>query len=117
MKRLVLFPLIVLAGCIHSSNERESKVAGVHTDQSSYNAEAIKDSLMIEEQNRFGEWMVKTYYELKQLGYNYKKTWKYIDSATRSIYMDSVPHWYVELKQQTDSSIRGKKLYRRVPIM
>ena len=118
MKRLVLFPLIVLAGCVHNATkEQEPKVAGIHVDQASYNASAVKDSLMVEEQSRHGEWMVKTYYALKQLGYNYKKTWSYIDSATKSIYRDSVPHWYQVLKHQTDSSIRDKKLYRRVPIM
>ena len=115
MKWLALIPLIILAGCTHSTNDREVKVAGCHIDQSSYAATANTDSLVIEEQNRHGEWMVKTFYSLKQLGYNYKKTWGYIDSATKSIYNDSIPQWYANLKQQTDSSIRGKKIYRRVP--
>jgi hypothetical protein len=117
MKRLALISLIVLAGCVHSSsNDREPRIAGCHIDQASYTAAANTDSLTLEEQNRHGEWMVKTFYSLKQIGYSAKRTWIYIDSATRSIYNDSIPHWYADLKKQTDSSIRDKKIYRRVPL-
>jgi hypothetical protein len=113
------FPvLLMLAGCYQrSSSEPKMRVAASHIDQASHTASAAKDSIVIEEQNKHGEWMVKTYYALKQMGYNYKKTWIYIDSATRTIYRDSIPAWYQMLKQQTDSSIRDKKRYKRVPIM
>src|SRR5690349_11365891 len=107
MKGLALIIMIVLAGCVHKSpNDQEPKVAGSHTDQASYTASANTDSILLEEQNHHGEWMIKTFYSLKQLGYNYKKTWHYIDSATRSIYNGATPLWYAELKFQTDSSIR-----------
>jgi hypothetical protein len=118
MKWLSIPVVLILAGCFErSSSDPKVKVAGTHVDQASHAAAAVKDSIAIEEQNRHGEWMVKTYYALKQMGYNYKKTWGYIDSATNTIYRDSIPAWYYRLKQQTDSSIKDKKRYRRVPIV
>ena len=117
MRPFFIFLVIVLTSCHQRSPEVRVKVAAVHVDQSSHNANFNRDSLEIEEQNRHGEWMVKTFYSLKQMGLNYKKAWLYIDSATKSVYKDTIPHWYQTLKQQTDSSMRDKKRYKRIPIM
>ena len=118
MKWWFLPALLILAGCYQrSSPNPKVRVAASHVSQSSHSAAAAKDSIAIEEQNRHGEWMVKTFYALKQMGFNYKKTWIYIDSATKTIYRDSIPNWYQMLKQQTDSSIREKKRYKRVSIV
>ena len=116
MKFWLFVIFLALAACKQqSSGDVHVKIAAIHKDQNSH--EATGDSLLLEEKNRYGEWIVKTFYELRQIGYNYKKTWIYIDSATKTIYRDSVPLWYLVLKQRTDSSIRDKKKYRRVPII
>ena len=116
MKPGLFFLFFLLAACKQQpSGEGQVKIAGIHQDQS--NHEANGDSLLLEEQNQTGEWMVKTFYELRQLGYNSKRAWTYIDSATKANYRDSLPHWYPELKQRTDSLMRDKKKYKRVPII
>jgi hypothetical protein len=118
MRSFFILLVILFVSCRQKSPDpAKVKVAAVHIEQSSHNANANRDSLEIEEQNRHGEWMVRTFYNLKQMGLNYKKAWIYIDSATKSIYRDSIPRWYGILKQQTDSSMRDKKLYKRIPIM
>jgi hypothetical protein len=118
MRSLFIFLIIIFVSCRQNSPaDRKVKVAAVHMEQSSHNATANRDSIEIEEQNRHGEWMVRTFYSLKQMGLNYKKSWIYIDSATKSIYKDSIPHWYGMLKQQTANSMRDKKRYKRTPIM
>jgi hypothetical protein len=116
MKRLVIIGLIFLFSCKQESKDAGMRIAGMEqkTNPVSYSR---ADSLQMEEQDRYNLWMRKTYYALRHEGHSNKKAWLYIDSLTKQMYKDSVPHWYARMKRESDSTIKVKNRYKRIRIV
>ncbi len=117
MKRLAIIGLIFLFSCKQESKEIGMKVEGMEQTTAPKPRYSRADSLLMEEQDRYNLWMRKTYYALRHEGHSNKKTWLYIDSLTKQMYKDSVPHWYVRMKRESDSTIKVKNRYKRIRIV
>ena len=117
MKWLILITAaFFFVSCNRDSRSGDVKVAGVNQ---AVTADVLTraDSLKLLEQEAFTVWLTQTYYALKHSGLSNKKAWLYIDSATRTKYNDSIPSWYPQLRQESDSLIREKNKYKRKRIV